>query len=100
MDEKAITTLAANPRLVHYASTLYESTCREVEAMGLSANWLLTTFSDPEDTRGKRSLFLECRIRGKPYSEILKIWDALSLKVFAHLTIEAQKEIALVLDEA
>ena len=100
MDETAIRILAANPRLVQYTTTLYESTCRELEVMGLSANWLLTTFSDPEDARAKHSLFLECRVRGKSYSEILKIWDALSSKVFAHLPIEAQKEIALVLDEA
>lgn len=98
-DESALNMLSAEDELVSHASQLLQSVLSEFSNLKLSAKCSLTTFTDPENEESS-SLVLEAKIRDKPYSEILQIWDQLSMKLLSHLPIEVQKKVSIVLDEA
>jgi hypothetical protein len=100
MDAKALHWLATEPKLVGLLHDLSESTRNLFHDRAISAAYQITTFADPEAEQVPEKLLFEVKIRNKPYSEILQLWDELATRLLSNLPIEIQKKITLVLDEA
>lgn len=98
-DAAALTLLSSNPNLIPYATNVHQLALTQFAELGLSATCSLTSFSDPED-EDANTLMFQVRIHGKSYSEILEIWDQLSVRLLSDLPSDIQKSISVVADEA
>jgi len=98
-DESALNMLLSEADLISHATRLYESALREFSNLGLSAECSLTSYVEPESEE-VGNLLLGVKIHGKPYAEILQIWDKLSMSLPSDLPAEIQKKLSIVVDEA
>ena len=98
-DDSALNLLSSDTKLIPYATSVCQLALRTFSNLGLSAKCSLTSYSDPE-SEDAQILLMEVRIRDKSYSEILSIWDKLSVILLSDLPADIQKRLSVVVDEA
>lgn len=98
-DDSALNLLSLDTMLIPYATSACQQALQMFSRLDLTAKCSLTSFSDPE-SEAAPTLLIEVQIRDKPYSEILRIWDELSVVLLSDLPGEIQKRLSVVADEA
>jgi hypothetical protein len=97
-DAQAVAWFASESELIDSVSNLCNAVDSELRTRKLRFSNSITTFSDPEED-DDNSLIVEYKIANKHYDEVIKIWNAISLKVLTGLPENVLDKVTLTMED-